>query len=117
MKIELPLDGTARNRLRPASRAVFQSKYAFEGMLLIAQEDRFYPSQVAEMTGCEPNFAGTFIKRLATAGLVEPLDHQPGQNRKYYRRLPSPIWDFCLRWARELLSEPDAPITRLSEHR
>jgi hypothetical protein len=103
MNIELPLDGASRDRLQPVSRAVFQSKYAFEAVLLIAQEERFYPGQIADVCGCQPNYARDFMRRLEAATLIVPLPKEPGQSRHYYRRLESPLWEFCVSWAKQIL--------------
>lgn len=113
MKIELPLDGTARERLRGVSKGVFQNKYEFEVVLVIAQRDRFYPSEVAGLAGCAPNQAGQIIDRLAAADLVEPLEKEPGQARNYFRRRPSSFWDLAFVWAEELLQQPDAGVRAL----
>lgn len=117
MNIELPLDGPARKRLRPVSRAVFQSMYALEVLVAIAQADRFYQAELAGLAGCQPNYAGEFMKRLAAGRLIEPVPTEPGQNRIYYRRLPSPLWDLCLRWATVLLAGEEPDVPRLSDRR
>jgi len=38
--------------------------------------------------------------------LIEPIDSEDGQARHYYRRCPSPLWEFATAWASELI-EPD----------
>ena len=113
MNIELPLDGNQRERLRPLSKALFQSEYALEACLLLAQEPRFYSAQLAEATGCQPSYAGPFLRRLEKAGLVQRLPQEDGQRRRYLQRCPSPIWDMLQHLAKDLLDQPDAAVTRL----
>jgi hypothetical protein len=117
MKIQTPLDDSERLRVRPTSKAVFQSHYALEAMLVIAQEDRFYQGQIAKAAGCEPSYASEFMKRLTGARLIEPLPRAPGQARKYHRRLPSPLWQSCLDLAAHLLAEEHSDVTRLTGRR
>jgi hypothetical protein len=113
MNIELPLDGKQRARLRPVSKGLFHSEYALEAFLLILQEPRVYSAQVAGVTGCQPNFAGSLLRRLETGGLVEALPLEEGQRRHYFRRRPSPIWDPLLEMIGLLLQEPESEVTRL----
>jgi hypothetical protein len=113
--IDLPLDDSQRDLVRPSSRAVFSGAYALEALAVIAQESRFYQGQIARTTGCEPSYAGDLMKRLEAVGLIEPLDRDPGQVRKYYRRLPSPLWQFCVDLIAHLLAEPSSGITRLAD--
>ena len=113
MNIELPLDRKRRARVRPISKGLFRSEYALEAFLLILQSDRFYGAQIAEATGCQPNFAGTLIRRLEAAGLVEAVPPEDGQRRNYYLRRPSPIWDSLMAILSHLLEEPESEITQL----
>jgi DNA-binding IscR family transcriptional regulator len=78
MNIELPLDGTAKNQVRPVSKALFHSEYTVEAMLLMLSQERFYGAQVAAATGCQPNFASSLLGRLEAAGLVEKLPAEAG---------------------------------------
>jgi hypothetical protein len=113
MKIDLPLDRTARAIIQPVSKALFQSIYAIEIMLAIAQTDRFYQAQLAEIAGAQPNYAQQMMRRLESAGVIEPMASEPGQVRHYYRRLPSPLWGFCADLTLDLLSRSDAQVTHL----
>ena len=108
MNIELPLDGKQRALVRPASKALFKSEYALEVYLLIALEPRFYKGQLARLTGCQPSFASSFIKRLQEERLVEPLSTEEGQQRHYMRKVPGPIWDALVNLALVLLSDSRA---------
>jgi DNA-binding transcriptional regulator GbsR (MarR family) len=116
MNIELPLDGKQRTQVRPTSKALFHSAYALEAFLLIAQVERFYKAQVAEITGCQPSFASSFIKRLEDAALVEPVPAEEGQRRHYLRKAPSPLWGTMIQLTEALLSEEfqaSAQVTHL----
>lgn len=115
MNIDFPLDGTARGIVQPVSKALFQSIYALELMLAIGRSDRFFQAGLAAAAGCQPNYAQQLMKRLETAGLIEPVPREPGQLRHYYRRLPSPIWGFCEDLAADLLAKAAAAsqVTRL----
>jgi DNA-binding MarR family transcriptional regulator len=84
MNLEPPQDGTTQRRLRPISKALFHSDFALEAFILIAQEDRFYKGQVAKVTGCQPNYAGDFLRRLESHGLIERVPQEEGQTRHYY---------------------------------
>jgi DNA-binding MarR family transcriptional regulator len=114
MNIELPLDRTARKQVRPVSKALFHSEYTVEAMLLMLKQDRFYGAQVAELTGCQPNFASSLLGRLEAAGLVEKLPTESGQLRRYYRRRPSGVWDALQTIIEELLKEPPTDVARLT---
>ncbi len=113
MNIELPLDGKQRTLVRPLSKALFHSDFALESFLLISREDRFYGGQLAEVSGCKPNYAGQFLRRLEGEGLVERLPQEPGQVRQYFRRVPSPIWDSLASMVEGLLDQPQSTVTRL----
>jgi DNA-binding MarR family transcriptional regulator len=113
MNIELPLDGKQQEKLRPVSKALFHSEYALEAYLLIAQEPQFYSAQLAEVTGCQPSYAGPFLRRLEDAHLVQRLPQEGGQRRRYLKKLPSPVWEVLHQLAANLLEEPDAEVTRL----
>jgi hypothetical protein len=118
MTIELPLDRTAQATVRPLSTAAFKSQYALEALLLIADAERFYPGEIAAATGCQPNFAGAFVRRLADAGLVERLAADPGQLRHYYRKRPSPLWSAVVALVEGLLGdETAASVTRMPQRR
>lgn len=105
MNIELPLDGKQRQGLRPLSRALFQSQYALEAYLLIASSERFYKAQLAEVTGCQPSYATSFLRRLESVQLVERLPTEEGQQRQYLRKAPSPIWDHLVSLADSVLED------------
>jgi hypothetical protein len=113
MKIELPLDGRQRSRLRPVSKALFHSDYALEAFLLILNEEQFFSGQVAEVVGCQANYAGIFVKRLQKAGLVEALPREAGQRRHYFRQRPSAIWRAIEALIESALDEPQAEVTAL----
>jgi hypothetical protein len=117
MKIPLPLDDSQRPRVRQTSKAVFKSQYALEVMLVIAQEDRFYQSQIAQAVGCEASYVSEFLKHLAGVGLIESLTSEPGQIRKYYRRVDSPLWGSCVELAADLLPTVHPDVTRLDHRR
>ena len=84
---------------------------------MIAQEDRFYQGQIAKDVGCEPSYVGEFLKHLAAVGLIESLPTEPGQMRKYYSRVPSPLWGACLELATHLLPTVHPAVTRLTDRR
>jgi hypothetical protein len=113
MKIDLPLDGARQARIRALSRPLFGSKYALEALVLIALEERFFQGQISTATGCGANQIGELLRRLEHGGLIEPLSHEPGQTRKYFRRRPSPVWDFCTTLAAAVMDEPEVPVARL----
>lgn len=116
MNIELPLDGKQRQRIRPVSKTLFHSEYAVEAFLLIAESQRFYKAQFAELTGCQPSFASSFLQRLERERLVESAPSEEGQRRQYLQKAPSPIWEALVRLAEDLLSEDtaeDAQVTQL----
>lgn len=113
MKIVLPLDGTARSRVRPVSKAVFNGSFALEALLVMAQEESFYAGQLVELTQCEGSYASALIRKIQAAGLIEPVPAEPGQARKYFQRCPSPLWALVLEWAKSLLEPPDAEVARL----
>jgi hypothetical protein len=117
MKISLPLDDKQRSHVRPASKAVFKSRYALEAMVVMAQEDTFFQGQIAEQAGCEPSYAGELMKRFAAAGLIEALPKEPGQVRKYYRSLPSPLWESSQEFLAHLLSDGPPDVARLTDRR
>ena len=115
MNIELPLDGKQRQQIRPISKALFHSEYAFEALLEIAQQPRFFKSQVAEAAGCQANYAAKFLKRIEDERLIERLPTEDGQRRHYYRKVESPVWGFLLGLAESLLGQapPAAEVTSL----
>lgn len=76
-------------------------------------ERQLYGGRAAAMTGCQPNFAGAFLRRLQTGGLIEQLPVEAGQRRHYYRQLPSPIWDALSQIVDELLAVADSQVTKL----
>jgi DNA-binding MarR family transcriptional regulator len=114
--IEPPLDGKQRERLRPLSKLLFRSEYALEAFALIAQKDRFYNGELAETTGCQPNFASQLIKRLEQGGLIEPIEREEGQSRHYFEKTESALWPLFLEIVRVTLSEPEAEVTQLRPH-
>jgi hypothetical protein len=114
MKINLPLDGTARHRVRPTSRALFGSEYALEVLLVMAQYDQFYGGGLATLTGCEASYASGLLRRFSDVDLIEALRADPGQVRKYFRTLPSPIWTAAVALAAALLEQPEADVARLT---
>lgn len=95
------------------SKALFHSDYTAEAILLMLRKERFYGAELAAVTGCQPNFAGSLLGRFEAAGLVERLPPEDGLIRRYYRRLPSPVWDALQQIIEELLKEPPAQVTRL----
>lgn len=114
MKIDLPLDGTLRDRLRPLSKAIFKSEYALEIFLVMASADRFYASEFAALVpGCQGSFVNETIRRLCGAGLIKPLAKEPGQQRNYYRRVSSPFWDLVTVWARALIDSASHNVAQL----
>ncbi len=117
MKITLPLDDSQRALVRPVSKAVFSSLYALEAMASMARGERFYQGQVAKDAGCEASYLSEFMKRLAVVGLIEPLPHDPGQARKYYRPLAGPLWESVIDLLEHLLSEDGSGVARLSDRR
>lgn len=103
-RLQLPLTEDQRMLVRPTARAVFQSMYALEFLSEIAQEARFYQAQLAKAAGCNANHAGKFMQRLAAGGLIERAgEPEPGQQRKYYRRVESPVWESAVDLTRRLL--------------
>ena len=114
MKVPLPLDGTARQKVRGTSKAVFGGAYVLEAVLVMSQHDRFYAGQLVALTGCEGSYATSLLRKFGEARLIEELSREDGQARKYYRRLPAPLWDFAIEWAVVLLEPPDADVARLS---
>lgn len=114
--IEVPLDGKQRERLRPISKLLFHSDYALEAFVLIAQEDRFYNGELAQKTGCQPNFASQLVRRLQHGALIEPIPREEGQSRHYFRRTESPVWPLLLEIARATLAEPETEVTQLRPH-
>lgn len=105
MNIALPLDGTLRSRLRPLSKAVFKSDYALEIFLAMHSTARFYATGLTTLVpGCQPSYALETMRRLSAAGLIEPLDPEEGQQRKYYRTVASPFWQLVVGWADALLT-------------
>ncbi len=99
------------------SKPVFGSKYALEAIAFMAQQERFFGGQVAAATGCQANQIGELLKRFERGGLIEPLPDEPGQLRKYYRRLPSPVWDCCTTLVVSALDEPESDVARLPRRR
>jgi hypothetical protein len=114
MNLELPLDGTARSRVRPVSKALFHSEYTAEAILLMLGEDRFYGAQIAAATGCQPNFASSLLTRFESVGLLERLPPEEGQLRRYYRRRPSTMWDSLGTIIEDLLKEPPPQVAQLT---
>jgi hypothetical protein len=117
MNIELPLDGTARDKLRPVSKALYGSDFVLEALLVMAQEPRFFGGQLATLSGCEGSYASGLLKRFVEVRLIETLPKEPGQSRKYYRTLPSPLWEASVALAQSLLTEPHAGVSHLPSRR
>jgi hypothetical protein len=117
MKIPLPLDDSQRALVQPTSKALLGSLYALEATVSMAQQEKFYQGQIAKDAGCEPSYLSEFMKRLAAVGLIEPIDTDPGQVRKYHRRLPSPLWQFSIDLVDHLLGQQGSGVVRLSDHR
>lgn len=111
--IELPLDGKQRDKLRPLSKLLFHSEYALEAYALIAQRERFYNGELADIAGCQPNFASQLIKRLKEGGLIRPMDSEEGQSRNYFEKTESALWTLILQLAEATLGEPEAEVTQL----
>jgi hypothetical protein len=114
--IEPPLDGKQRARLAPVSKLFFRSEYALEAFALIAQNERFYNGELAQTTGCQPNFAGTLIERLEQGGLIAPTGREEGQSRLYFKKTDSPLWPLLLEIVRTTLDEPESEVTQLRPH-
>jgi hypothetical protein len=108
MNIDLPLDGASRERMRPLSRALFNSACAFEALILIAQRERFFPKELADLAGCHGSYSGQLLRRLEGGGLVKPLPRDPSTRNRFYVRLPSPVWARVLSLADDLLDEPNS---------
>lgn len=109
MKIELPLDGKSRDRVRPMSRAVFKSDFYLELLAAIAQLDEFYATGLLELVpGATGSFVNGVLKRLADADLIESCGKQPGQLREYYHRHDSVLWDLVVTWLDSLLDDAGA---------
>jgi hypothetical protein len=117
MKIPLPLDDSQRVLVRTTSKALLGSNYALEAAVSMAQGEVFFQGAVAKDAGCEPSYLSEFTKRLLSIGLIELVDTEPGQARKYYRRRPSPLWQFALDLVEQLLSGEGSGVTRLSDRR
>jgi hypothetical protein len=66
------------------------------------------------MTGCQAAFASSLLVRLETVGLIEKLPPEDGQLRRYYRRVPSAMWEGIGLIIEEALKEPPAEIARLN---
>jgi hypothetical protein len=113
MKIDLPLDGNARQAVRPVSRALFGGEFVLEALVLMAQEQRIYGGQMAAATGCEGSYASGLLRRLADAGLIELVATEPGQVRKYYRTRPSPLWDSMVILTESLIPPASDRVARL----
>lgn len=114
--LQLPLTDTQRDLVRPTSKAVFQSIYALEFLCLIAQERRFYQSQLAKAAGCNANHAGQFMKRLTGGGLIAPAgEPEPGQQRHYFQRAESPLWEVVVDLATKLLAAEPAAGTNVAQ--
>ncbi len=114
MNIELPLDRKERSQVRPISKALFHSEFALEAFLEIAQQPRFFKTQVAEAAGCQANYAAKFLKRLEDERLIERLPTEDGQRRHYYRKVDSPLWASLLDMVDSLLrQERSAEVTAL----
>ena len=116
MKIELPLDGTRATAVRESSEAIFKSRFLLEILLVIAQEDRFYHGQIAELV---PKAGGSFVtsvlKRYEEANLIRPIQTEAGQARRYLeKRQPDhPLWTLTPAWVRFLLEDPPAAVAQL----
>jgi hypothetical protein len=82
-------------------------------MVAMARDERFYQGQIAASAGCEASYVGEFMKRLLAAGLIERMTAEPGQARIYFRKLPSPLWRFCLDLMANLLAEAPSAEVRL----
>jgi hypothetical protein len=118
MKIDLPKDGSPEQAtMRRLSRATFGAGKAFEAFLVMAHEDRFYGSQIAKATGCEVSYAAALLRKLDEAGLVEPLEREGGQVRKYYQRRPSPFWQLVRAWGESILApaETSTSVARIAD--
>lgn len=120
MKIDLPLDGTDRQTLRRASKLLYGHMHVMEAILVIghADDDRFYQAGLAEAVACNANQAGAVMAKLAALGVVERIATEPGQQRGYYRRLPSVVWETTTEHADEILHPPaSAAVAQLAERR
>jgi len=111
MNVQLPLDGTARDAVRPASKAVFGHANMLEVMAGIAGGDgRTYQAQLAKLASCEPNQVSACTKRLVAGGLLVSEERAEGQTRDYLRRIPSPLWSFAHDLLGQLVEAPNASV-------
>ncbi len=112
MKIDLPLDGTARATLRDASKILYGHMHVLEAILAIGQseDELFYQAGLAEAVACNANQAGRVIEKLTALRVAEPVSKDAGQSRDYHRRLPSSLWETTAVHAAEILQRP-APST------
>lgn len=101
--------------MREISRALFGSAFVLEALVVMAKSDRFYGSQLAELTGCEGSFATGLLRKLAGVGLIEEVPREPGQARKYYRVSSSRIEIIVDALAGDLLPvAADATVKRIA---
>src|SRR3712207_4417519 len=115
MNVPLPPYGSpAQSRIREVSRAVFGGAFVLEALVVMAREERFYGTELADLTGCEGSYAAGLLKRLSDAGLIEALPKEPGQARKYYRARDSALWDFVVTWLGELSPPDDGELKRIA---
>jgi hypothetical protein len=119
MKVDLPLDGTARETLHEASRVLCGNMHVLEAILAIgqAENERFYQAGLADAIDCKANQAGTVIDKLLALRVVEPVPREPGQARDYHRRVPSQLWESLATYAAELLATPAQELPNLADRR
>jgi hypothetical protein len=120
MKIDLPLDRTARETLRQASKTLYGHMHVMECILVIGQAEGelFYQAGLAEAVACNANQAGRVIDKLTSLGVAERVPRDPGQSRDYHRRLPSVLWETTALQAMELLHRPaGSAVAKLADHR
>jgi hypothetical protein len=117
MNLELPLDGSVRERLRAVSSGVFGAAGAFEVLLELALRDEVYSAGVAELTGAHESYTSTFLRRLERLELIELAPQSGGMRRKHYRRRDSPLWELVTAWARDIArsaASEEVRITRVA---
>lgn len=105
--------------LRDASKALLGNRYRLElGLSLGAGEPRVFAHELAKGLGLPDRTVGEELRRLASVGLLRPLeDREPGQFRIYYDRIPSCHWENLERLRDELLARMETEQTRRAQLR
>jgi hypothetical protein len=108
MKIELPLDGRQRARVRNASDLVFKSTYLLEMLILIAQEERVWHGLfLRSVPGVGPSFVSNVLTRYQQGDLLALLPKEDGQARDYIAKVrdDDPFWTLIVVWAHDLIED------------